>query len=67
MSLSASIKSIQDTNSDYQKLTNASESTALRDLNALRKLGIIVKVGGTGRNAHYTIVAKPAKNPSNPS
>ena len=55
------------TNADYQKITGASESTALRDLNALGKLGIIAKVGGTGRSAHYTITTKPAKNPSKPS
>jgi len=55
------------TNADYQELTGASESTALRDLNALRKLGVIVKVGGTGRNAHYTIATKPARNPPKPS
>jgi ATP-dependent DNA helicase RecG len=55
------------TNSDYQKITGASESTALRDLKALLDSGLLEKIGETGRSAHYILRPKPVKNPSNPS
>ena len=53
---------------EYRDMANVSESTALRELRHLTKLGILKKVGDTGRAAHYTVVkAKPVINPSNPS
>lgn len=54
------------TNSDYRKITGASESTALRDLKALFELGILKRIGATGRNARYILQPKPVINPSNP-
>jgi predicted HTH transcriptional regulator len=54
------------TNSDYQKITGASESTALRDLKALFELGLLKRIGATGRNARYILQPKPVINPSNP-
>lgn len=54
-------------NARYRELTGASESTALRDLRQLATIGVLEKVGGTGRSAHYAIAkAKPVINPSNP-
>lgn len=53
---------------EYRDMVKVSESTALRELRQLTKLGILEKVGGTGRAAHYIVVkAKPVINPSNPS
>ena len=55
-------------NSLYRNITGISESTALRELRQLVQLGVLEKVGDTGRAAHYTIVKeKPVINPSNPS
>ncbi len=49
-------------------MTNTSESTALRELRQLTKLGVLEKVGTSGRASHYIIAkAKPVVNPSNPS
>jgi len=54
--------------SEYRDLVEVSESTALRELRQLTKLGILEKVGETGRAAHYVIPkVKPVLNPSNPS
>ena len=53
---------------EYRSLTNTSESTALRELRQLTKLGVLDRVGTSGRAAHYVVAkAKPAINPSNPS
>jgi ATP-dependent DNA helicase RecG len=54
--------------SEYRDIAKVSESTALRELRQLTKLGILEKVGGAGRATHY-IVAKEKSviNPSNPS
>jgi predicted HTH transcriptional regulator len=53
---------------EYRDMTNVSESTALRELRHLTQLGILKKIGDTGRAAHYIVVkAKPVINPSNPS
>jgi len=55
------------TNAEYRRLTGASDRTALRDLSHLVALGVIDKVGATGRGAHYVIAhRKPATNPPNP-
>lgn len=53
---------------EYRDMVKISDSTALRELRQLTKLGILKKVGGTGRAAHYIVAkAKPVINPSNPS
>ncbi|MFQ5453118.1 MAG: ATP-binding protein [Candidatus Zixiibacteriota bacterium] len=58
----------QISNSEYRQLTGVSESTALRELKKLMEQGLLKKIGGTGRSAHYCLVGrKPVKNPSNPS
>ncbi len=55
-------------NSRYREISVVSESTALREMRQLVRLGVLVKVGGTGRTAHYTVAkGKPVINPSNPS
>jgi DNA-binding HxlR family transcriptional regulator len=55
-------------NSEYRKLTGASESTALRELRQLAALGIVRKSKETGQSAHYVYVkTEPVTNPSNPS
>jgi len=52
---------------EYKALTKTSESTALRELRQLTKLGVLQKIGTSGRAAHYIIAkTKPAINPSNP-
>ena len=51
---------------EYRDMTKTSESTALRELRQLTKLGVLEKVGTSGRAAHYIIAkAKPVINPSN--
>ncbi|MEE4352988.1 MAG: ATP-binding protein [Desulfatiglans sp.] len=53
---------------EYRDMVKVSESTALRELRQLTKLGILEKVGDTGRAAHYIVAkVKPVINPSNPS
>lgn len=42
-------------NHEYQKITGAIVRTASRDLNHLASIGLIKKVGPTGRNAHYVL------------
>jgi len=55
-------------NSRYREITGVSDSTALRDLRQLAGLGVLQKVGGTGRATHYSVArTKPVINPSNPS
>lgn len=51
-------------NVEVQRLTGASERTALRDLDDLVATGIVKRIGSTGRGAHYVISEtrhKPAK------
>ena len=51
-------------NSQYQDIAKVSERTALRDLRHLVKIGVIEKIGGTGRAAHYIVARKkPVPNP----
>jgi predicted HTH transcriptional regulator len=53
---------------EYRGITKVSESTALRELRQLTKLGVFEKVGGSGRAAHYIVAkTKPVIKPSNPS
>ena len=53
---------------EYRYRVKVSESTALRELRQLTKLGILEKIGDTGRAAHYIVAkVKPVINPSNPS
>jgi predicted HTH transcriptional regulator len=49
---------------EYRDMVKVSESTALRELRQLTKLGVFEKVGGTGRAAHYIVArVKPVMNP----
>lgn len=58
----------QLSNAQYRAATGVSESTALRELRHLVARGLLEKVGGTGRAAHYAIArAKPVTKPPNPS
>jgi ATP-dependent DNA helicase RecG len=53
-------------NAQYREITSVSERTALRELTQLVKLGVLEKVGATGRTVQYVIAKhKPAINPSN--
>jgi predicted HTH transcriptional regulator len=55
-------------NSRYREIVKVSESTALRELRQLAKIGVLEKVGATGRTTHYIVAKiKPVINPSNPS
>jgi predicted HTH transcriptional regulator len=51
------------TNADFRKLTEASERTALRDLDEMVTKGVFEKSAKTGRAAGYLLAAKPATNP----
>jgi ATP-dependent DNA helicase RecG len=42
-------------NADYQKLTNAIKKTASRDLEDLRRKGVVLKIGKTGRGTYYVL------------
>lgn len=52
------------TNRQYQDLTGAISQTALRDLRSLIELGLVDKVGKTGRGAYYRLRKKPNINPT---
>ncbi len=51
------------TNSDFRKLTAASERTALRDLDEMVAKGVFEKSAKSGRSAGYLLASKPAINP----
>jgi ATP-dependent DNA helicase RecG len=51
------------TNADFRKLTNASERTALRDLDEMLAKGVFEKSSKKGRSAGYLLASKPAINP----
>ncbi len=52
-------------NSHYREIVDVSESTALRDLRKLVTLGVLMRIGGTGRLASYAVAHhKPVINPS---
>jgi len=54
-------------NAQYRDISGVSERTALRELRQFTQLGVLEKVGHTGRAAHYIIAKhKPAINPPNP-
>ena len=55
------------TNREYQELTDAISQTALRDLRALIALGLVEKVGTTGRDTHYRFRKQRDINPTNPT
>ncbi len=55
------------TNAEYRNLTNVTDRTALRDLEALLRLGLITKEGKTGRSTNYRLARKPDINPTNPT
>ena len=55
-------------NAQYRDVTGISERTASRELRQLGNLGVLERVGGTGRAAHYVMArSKPAINPPNPT
>ena len=48
-------------NAQYREIGGVSESTALRDLKELTTLGILERVGGTGRATRYVVArVKPS-------
>jgi hypothetical protein len=54
-------------NSEYRAATGTSDSTALRELRQLTRLGVVEKVGGTGRATYYSVtLRKPVTNPVKP-
>lgn len=55
------------TNADYRQLTGATDRTALRDLAQMLEKRALIKVGRTGRAAHYALATKPDINPTNPT
>lgn len=44
------------TNEEYRKLNKVSDTTAVRDLDELEKLGLVKQVGKKGRNVYYALV-----------
>ena len=48
-------------NADYQKLTKAIKKTASRDLEDLRRKGIVLKIGKTGRGTYYVLAPQGDK------
>jgi uncharacterized membrane protein len=55
------------TNSEYREAVGASRATASRDLDELLTLGVVEKVGTTGRGIYYVLAGKRVKNASNDS
>ena len=55
----------QISNRDYQELTGAISQTALRDLRDLMAIGLVEKVGTTGRGTFYRLRKKADLNPTN--
>jgi hypothetical protein len=53
------------TNREYQELTGSISQTALRDLRDMMTLGLVDKIGTTGRNTRYRLRNKPDINPTN--
>jgi len=45
-------------NTEYQQVTHAIKKTATRDLNALKKKGLIEQIGIRGPGVHYVLVKK---------
>jgi len=48
----------QITNSSYQEMLGVSRATATRDLDMLRTIGIVERIGTTGKGTHYMITRK---------
>lgn len=44
------------TNKEYRELNKISETTAVRDLDELEKLGLVKQVGKKGRNVYYKLI-----------
>jgi hypothetical protein len=42
----------------YQRLFSASKPTASRELEQLRSIGVLAKVGTTGKGTHYVLAGK---------
>lgn len=58
----------QITNREYQKITETTDRTALRDLNHLCELGILKRIGTTGRRTKYILTRqKHDKHDINPT
>ena len=45
-------------NMEYQRLFSASKPTASRELEELRSMGVLTKVGTTGKGTHYVLAGK---------
>ncbi len=43
------------TNEEYRKLNKVSDTTAVRDLDELEKLGLVKQMGKKGRNVYYVL------------
>jgi predicted HTH transcriptional regulator len=55
------------TNAEYRGITGVTERTAGRDLQDLVNKGLLERTAVTGRGAAYQVVAKPDRNPTNPT
>lgn len=44
------------TNEEYRKLNKVSDTTTVRDLDELEKLGLVKQVGKKGRNVYYVLI-----------
>ena len=55
------------TNIEYQTLFGVSKPTATRDLEQLRALGVLKRIGATGKGTHYVPAPKRLANGSNDS
>jgi ATP-dependent DNA helicase RecG len=52
------------TNAQYRELTGISDSTALRELRLLTRIGVFDRVGGTGQAIYY-VIARPKSTGDN--
>lgn len=43
------------TNEEYRKLNKVSDTTAVKDLDELERLGLVKQIGKKGRNVHYVL------------
>jgi len=55
------------TNRIYQELTGAISQTSLRDIREMLTMGLVDKIGTTGRSTRYRLRRKPDINPTNPT
>jgi ATP-dependent DNA helicase RecG len=53
-------------NTDYQKIFKVAKRTAARDLAQLAELGLVERVGTTGKGTYYVLTKGATKEPKEP-